>query len=311
MSSRDLLERKMTALEEQLRQLQEEVGVLRREVEGRDHPVTRLLAQRGLQILSHGDRGQLLFPHDLPEDQKTRFFHLMRRYSFRLFLRDLIQNPRGNHMRALTRYCSLKTVRVYMKELEEMGIVEFTAQGAYHLRRTRMPSFGPTLEWYVSEILQRDFLSPALFNVKLKNTRFGGDYDVIGNVGHRLLYLEAKSSPPRGVELPNVISFLKRLGDLQPNVAIFLVDTELRMKDKIAPLFTEAIDQAGLSKDIPPVERMVDEIFHVGHVIYMTNSRRGIYSNLRKCIHDFLRQSGPGTLTVTGFFEKWNTDPGG
>ncbi len=304
MNDRNPLERKVTALEAQLKELKEEVDGLRRQLEDREHPVKRLLAQRGLRILSHGDTGQLLFPHDLSENERTRFFQLMRRYSFRLFLRDLIQNPSGSHMKLLTRYCSLKTVRGYMKELEGMRIVETPHQDGYRLRRMHIPSFGPTLEWYVSEIFQREFLSPALFNVKLGDTRFGGDYDVISILGHRLLYVEAKSSPPRGVELSNITSFLKRLGDLQPNVAIFLVDTELRMKDKIAPLFAEALHGAGLQKDLPPVERLVHEIFHVGHMIYMTNSRRGIYSNLRMCIHDFLRYSGIKRRPAATFFKN-------
>jgi hypothetical protein len=141
----------------------------------------------------------------------------------------------------------------------------------------------------VSEILQREFMAPALFNVRLQNTRHGGDYDVIALVSGHLVYVEVKSSPPRGVELPAVSAFLNRLRDLQPRVAVFLVDTELRMKDKIVELFTEALAVDRELTESYEVERLVDEIFHIRHAVYLVNSRKGIYSNLRCCFRDFLR----------------------
>jgi Holliday junction resolvase-like predicted endonuclease len=182
----------------------------------------------------------------------------------------------------------MRTVRAYLKDLAELGIVVFDGDRSYRLISKQISSFGPTLEWYVSEILQREFMAPALFNVRLQNTCHGGDYDVIALVGGHLVYVEVKSSPPRGVELPAVSAFLNRLGDLQPQMAVFLVDTELRMKDKIVELFSEAVavdhEPAGLYE----VERLVDEIFHIRHAVYLVNSRKGIYSNLRTCFRDFL-----------------------
>ncbi len=141
----------------------------------------------------------------------------------------------------------------------------------------------------MSEILQREFMAPALFNVRLQNTRHGGDYDVIALVSGHLVYVEVKSSPPRGVELPAVSAFLNRLGDLQPRLAVFLVDTELRMKDKIVELFAEALAVDHEPAESYEVERLVDEIFHIRHAVYLVNSRKGIYSNLRCCFRDFLR----------------------
>lgn len=299
----DILEKRLRALDEEVARLKEEVGALRRRLQGNLHPVEKLLAQRGLAILSHGAGAQLIVPPDLPEPQQTRFYHLMRRYSFRLFLRDLIQFPRGRDMSTLARYCSLRTVRAYLKELEDLGAVKISADGGYRLRRDQISSFGPTLEWFVSGILQRDFLSPALFNVKLKDTRHGGDYDVISLLADHLVYLEVKSSPPRGVERSNVLSFLKRLRDLQPHAAIFLVDTELRMKDKIVPLFEEALEEMAAQKELRTAERLVDEIFHLEHVVYLTNSRKGIYSNLRRCFRDFLRHAGTTSHSPAGIIE--------
>ena len=170
-----------------------------------------------------------------------------------------------------------------------MGVVEYGKSRSYRLLPQRISSFGATLEWYVSEILQREFMAPALFNVRLHHTHYGGDYDVITIVNGNLVYVEIKSSPPRGVELQAVSAFLNRLQDLQPHMAIFLVDTELRMKDKIVPLFAEALKAHANRAESCPISRLVNEIFHIRHAIYLVNSRNGIYTNLRTCFRDFLQ----------------------
>ncbi|GLI35844.1 cell division protein ZapB [Desulforhabdus amnigena] len=282
------LEQEVEALKASVAQLQQEIQALRQEQALRAHPVEEALGQRGLPVFFHGDQSQIIFPPDFSSLQKERFYRLMRRYSFRLFLRELIQAPEGSDWRALNRYCSLKTVRSYMKELSHMNIVELLPDFGYRLRSSPIPSFGPTLEWYVCEIFRREFLAPALFNIRLRQTRFGGDYDVISIVAGYLVYVEVKSSPPRGVESPAVIAFLNRIRDLQPHMAIFLVDTELRMKDKMVPLFEEAFEREHRNPEEWKAKRLVNEIFQIRHAIYLINSRKGIYSNLRHCFRDFL-----------------------
>ena len=65
----------------------------------------------------------------------------------------------------------------------------------------------------------------------------GGDYDVLGRLDGALVYLEVKSSPPKQVYDSEVRAFLDRVEDLAPDLAVFLMDTELRMKDKLVPMF--------------------------------------------------------------------------
>ncbi len=293
------LETEVEALKAAVSTLQNEVTALREEQRACRHPVEALLSQRGLPILAQGDLSQTLLPVNLSFHGKERFYELMRRYSFRLFLRDLIQFPKGPELGVLTRYCSLRTVRSYLKDLAELGIVTFGQDQPYQLISQQVSSFGPTLEWYVSEIFQREFMAPVLFNVRLQRTRYGGDYDVIAIVSGHLVYVEVKSSPPRGVELPAVSAFLNRLRDLQPHLAVFLVDTELRMKDKIVPLFVEALGAGDGPPESCPVSRLINEIFQVQHALYLVNSRKGITTNLRYCFRDFLRtRKKAGTLKL-------------
>ncbi len=254
------------------------------------HPVEKLLGQLGFPVLAQGGQSQLVFPPDISMSSLGQLYRIMRRYSFRLFIRDLIQMPEGDGLTPLTRYCSLRTVKSYLGILAEIGIVSLTGKG-YRLAR-KVPSFGPTLEWWVCEILRREFLSPALFNVKLQNTKFGGDYDVISIIAGHLVYIEVKSSPPRGVEHHEVDAFLGRVGDLEPSLAILFVDTELRMRDKLVPLLAEGLEREGKTGPDWAVLRLVNEIFHVRHSIYVINSRKGVYSNLRTCFRDFMLREG-------------------
>lgn len=290
------LEQEVEALRKEVSRLQEEVKALHQARMAEKHPVEVLLWQRGLPVLDHGDRTQVLLPANPSFSQTDLFYRLMRRYSFRLFLRELLQIPEGREASFLSRYCSEKTAKTYLENLSDLDVVRLHPDGSYEVVKRHVVSFGPTLEWYVSEIFQKEFLAPALFNVRLRNTQYGGDYDVITLLGEVLVYGEVKSSPPRGIELPAVAAFLDRLQDLQPHMAVFLVDTELRMLDKMVPLFAEALEKQGHFPDQWPVIRLVNELFHIRHSIYIVNSRNGIYTNLRLCLRDFLRYRGKAKI---------------
>ena len=283
----ELLQRQIAELKERMAAVESEVENLSSQTK---HPVEKLLRQLGFPVLAQGGQSQLIFPPDISMSSLGQFYRIMRRYSFRLFIRDLIQMPEGDGLAPLTRYCSLRTVKSYLGILAEIGIVSLTGKG-YRLAR-KVPSFGPTLEWWVCEILRREFLSPALFNVKLQNTKFGGDYDVISIMAGHLVYIEVKSSPPRGVEHQEVDAFLGRVRDLGPSLAILFVDTELRMRDKLVPLLAEGLEREGKTGPDWAVLRLINEIFHVRHSIYVINSRKGVYSNLRTCFRDFMLREG-------------------
>lgn len=276
-------------LKARVKRLEEEIAQFREEQKNKKHPVEALLGQHGLPVLTHGDQSRILLPPSASPSDRHHFYRLMRRYSFRLFLRDLINYPEGTDLTILTRYCSTKTVRSYLDTLSKLGIVSWDRTGNYRLIPHHITSFGPTLEWYVAEIFEREFLAPALHGVRLRQTECGGDYDVIGLMRGFLTYVEVKSSPPRGVEFPAISAFLERIRDLRPQVAVFLVDTELRMKDKMVPLFAEGLGRYGKNTRKYQVDRLVDELFHIHHAIYVINSRKGIYSNLRICFRDHLR----------------------
>lgn len=109
------LEAEMEGLKSSVSELQRQVTLLQGAWRAFGHPVETSLWQRGLPVIAHGDRSRTLLPPDLSPKEEERCYQLLRRYSFRLFLRDLIQVPEGTTPAALTRYCSMKTARAYLR----------------------------------------------------------------------------------------------------------------------------------------------------------------------------------------------------
>ena len=75
-----------------------------------------------------------------------------------------------------------------------------------------------------------------------------------------------------------ITAFFNRVEDLSPDIAVFFVDTELRMKDKIVPMFEDALLKR-YNKAVP-VERIVKELFHINKKIFIINSKGGITTNI-------------------------------
>jgi len=249
------------------------------------HPVELAMRQRGLQVTSFNPLGEVILPASNDPSIRLLYYKHLGRYSFRLFLRDLIHKGAGEDWRTISRYCSPRVAKSFIRFLKQAGLVDVDDNTfSYRYIGPSVRSFGATLEWYVAEIMRREFLAPTLFGVKFSETPHGGDYDVLSILQGHLVYIEVKSSPPRGVEKPSVEAFLKRLEDLSPELAIFLVDTELRMSDKIVVLFQEATGKE--------VKRMVKELFLMEGNVYIINTKKSISANLRKCFQHFFVSLG-------------------
>jgi hypothetical protein len=280
-----------------LRKLQEQVRKLGADVHSmQDHrpqglsELRGMLRRRGLNPYRENPVHHLLFPPTFSQEEKEQFYDLFKRYSFRLFLREVLNRKGGFRVSEVVRYSSPETGRKYLRSLRDLGLVEPFQGRVYRLRPLFTASLGPTLEWFMAELFRREFACPALYGLRCKGTRFGGDYDVIASMEGRLLYMEVKSSPPKNIEGDEVHEFVSRLEDLIPHLAFFFVDTELRLKDKIVPFFEaeqsaqRAWDQgAGL-----PVQRIADEIFFVPPRVYILSSKGSITKNIAACLkHHF------------------------
>ncbi len=252
-----------------------------------------LLKARGLQIFRKDPSDHLLFPPDVSSLRRSKLFDMMKRYSFRLVLRDVIKHQMRFAVDDLTHYCSREVAQSYTDFLLQLGIIEKIRNGSYRTRVSPLYSFGPTLEWFIAEMFTKDFASPARYGVSIRETPGGGDYDVIASWNRRLVYVEVKSSPPRGIEQREIGAFFSRIDDLVPEVAILFNDTQLRMKDKLVFMFEEELKRkhGRRSKTAYPVERLVDELFHVKNRIFIINSRKDVFQNFSICFRHYLRQA--------------------
>jgi hypothetical protein len=159
------------------------------------------------------------------------------------------------------------------------------------LKDTRISSFGETLEWFVCQILETEFYLPSLWGFRVKDNRGGGDFDVVALMEGSLVYVETKSSPPKHIEQRDIQAFFDRLEVLAPDLAIYLEDTQLRMKDKIAILFEKELRRRfGSSwRKRYPLNRLRREIFGIQDRLFITNSDPDLIANLDFCLGRYLR----------------------
>jgi hypothetical protein len=253
--------------------------------------VLRLIRGRGLQPAQYSKSAEFLKNIGIEQSPTIEnFYRLMKRYSVRLLLHDLLAIHQGAKLPDLLNYCSETSARNILKKLAKIGLVinhgdEFNLQIPKNIRA------GDLLEWFVASCLRREFGVSAIFNTSLRGGKAGGDYDVLGEWIGKLLLIEAKSAPPKGIHNAEISGFLQRIISLMPDIAIFINDTHLRVKDKIVLMFEEEmIQMKGIEslKEIP-VQRVSEQIFHLKHYIYIMNSKRGIRANLTEVFRDYLQ----------------------
>ena len=287
--------RELQSLKKRVQRLSRKIKTLKAIFLEDSSSVESLLKARGIKVFKKNPTERLFFPPGIIPLDKNRFYEMMKKYSFRLVLRDMIKHQDQFRIQDLTHYCSSRVVQGYCDQLYEMGAILKEGRGRYRTRVTPLYSFGPTLEWFIAEMFKREFASPAIYGVSVKKTPSGGDYDTIASWNRRLVYVEVKSSPPKGVESSEVKTFFSRIDDLLPEVAILFNDTQLRMKDKLVVMFEGELERryGGESKTLYPVERLVEELFHIQHRIFIANSKKDVVENFKICLKDHLRYGAP------------------
>ena len=287
----------MKEIEKILLQILTELQTLRQQVDGLRHPPLRsrkiieaMLRRRGIRELKYTPRNAITLPEASSQEVEDTFYHLMKKYSFRIFLRDLIQHITSLKPEHLCKYCSEQIARQYLNTLSQHGILRKSDPWTYTFVSGSHHNFGDTLEWFVAKVMEKEFHVPATWGNRLKNHKTGGDYDVIANVESHLVYIEVKSSPPKHIDIPEITAFMDRVNTLRPDVAIFLEDTHLRMKDKLVGMFEKEIrnrygDQVSQNYLLQRVHR---EIFSINKAIFITNTKPDLISNLEICLKHFL-----------------------
>jgi hypothetical protein len=266
--------------------LREEVKRLRKALNRQTLGLDMLLRHRGFSIYRREPADDLLIPQ---KKSQKKFYEMLHKYSFRLFLRDVIKHQQLFTLEQVTWYATPSITKEYLDYLVSLRLVKKTENG-YILARGPIRSFGETLEWYVAEVFKREFGSAAVWGVKFKRPRVGGDYDVIAKIDGALFYVEVKSSPPKQIYDSEITAFFDRVADLAPAIAIFLMDTELRMKDKLVPMF-----EAELARRFaypPLITRLQRELFYIQDRIFLVNAKESIIQNIEQVVSWYYQKAG-------------------
>jgi hypothetical protein len=271
--------------EGELEALRGEIKRLRRALTELTPGLEEILRRRGFRVYKKEPSEDLLIPS--PE-RIEKFYETMKRYSFRLFLRDVIKHQDSFSEAQVARYATADVTRDYMDYLLETGLAEEAGADLYRLVKRPVKSFGETLEWFVSEVFKREFSFESIWGVKFKRPKVGGDYDIIAKIDGSLLYMEVKSSPPKQIYSGEITAFMDRVEDLSPEVSIFFLDTELRMKDKIVPMFEEELKRRHSVQ--PKILRMEKELFHIMDNIFIINVKDSLTGNIEKVLSRHFRR---------------------
>ncbi len=244
-----------------------------------------MLKRRGLEPFRLVGRRSVIRPREAEHDEA--YFQRLKRYSFRLVLRDLIARP-GTEPDRFTRFCSPATIGSHLAFLSKIGLVQSWRRG-YRLTIPSVRSFGETLEWFAARLLEQEFQCETLWGVRVRGREPGGDYDLLARIEHELLYVEMTSSPPKHIYQRDVAAFFNRISHVAPHLAVYFVDTELRMTDKLVPLFEAELRarHGTRSRTRFPVTRLRGELYHVNHRIFLINSKRSLTANFECCFKDY------------------------
>ncbi|MGE5173113.1 MAG: hypothetical protein ACM3MD_04715 [Betaproteobacteria bacterium] len=263
---------------DELAYLRAEVKRLRKALSLQSPRIDVLLRRRGFKIYKKEPADDLLIPS---KKYLNDYYKMLHKYSFRLFIRDVIKHQELFTLEDVARYATPSVTREYLDYLQSIKLIKKRTKG-YALARGPITSFGTTLEWYIAEVFRREFGEGAVWGVKFKRPRVGGDYDVIAKLDGSLLYIEVKSSPPKQIYDSEIMAFLDRVADLAPAIAVFLMDTELRMKDKLVPMFEKELQKR--YKVPPKVVRMERELFQIEDRIFIVNAKESIIQNIEKVV---------------------------
>lgn len=257
-------------------------------VEQRPQDVIRtIINQRGLRYAGDSPVESVLLPASQDPAALEEYLRYLKRYSFRILLRDVIKCRASFCAQDLLHYCSPRKAQRYLDYLQRAAIVEPTGTDSFRLRNTAVYSFGDTLEWYVAQVFAHAFAATVAWDVKVYDLPAGGDFDVIATLGNLLIYVETKSSPPKNIHQPAVAAFFDRLEALAPDVGIFLVDTHLRLADKINKMVRHELKRRAGDRDGVGLVQLRRGVYAASPGLFVINSKPDLTLNLRLCLRHF------------------------
>ncbi len=247
-----------------------------------------MLVRRGLTpSLARPD---LPFDLALPRPALDAIAARLDHYAFRLFLRGAILAPAGFRPTEASRYLDVAGARGLAEDCVALGLAERRPGGRYRLL-VRARSFGGTLEWWLARRLSARLGLEAVTGVRTGAAGVGGDLDVVAAAEGKLLYLEAKSGPPKHLTAAEVGAFLRRVCTVRPDLTLFVMDTALRLSDKVLPMFADGLARDGAAP--APPRRLVRETWALTPHLYLVSAKEDLVENACRAVADGLKALAP------------------
>jgi hypothetical protein len=247
-----------------------------------------MLVRRGLHPRT--SRPDLPFDPGLPEEALDGISARLGHYAFRLFLRGAILAPAGFLPAEASRYLDPDQALAMAEDCVAMGLAEPRPGGRYRLV-TRARSFGGTLEWWVAREIRSRLGFDVAMSVRSGARGVGGDLDLVAAAEGKLLYAELKSGPPKHLTDAEVEAFLLRLRIVRPDLSLFVVDTALRLADKVLPMFVEALAR-GRATLVSP-RRLFRDTWALTPHLYLVSAKEDLIDNACRAIAEGLRELSP------------------
>lgn len=222
----------------------------------------RTLKLRGYIVTESCSLNRVILPKRQDVKIYEKYYQLLFHYRFRRLISDLIQIKSSGFidLDLLFTKWRWEEISEYFNFLENSGILERIGD-KFYFTYDNLDNFGETLEWFIAQILKKEFCIPAFWGVKLLDISGGGDFDILGLIENYLLYIECKTSPPNNVRLRDLWEFLRRREVLGSQLTIFLIDTTLKVERNI----------------IDNVKMLLDKRFSINKKNEVIKEKEGIY----------------------------------
>lgn len=249
------------------------------------------LRRRGWRVGRYSPLDKVLLPRSEADPASLdRYYEDLRHYHFRRLLQEAAEQRVLSQaaVRKLENRWQTEVVAHTFNRLVEYGFLD-RARRTLIFTAPKIRTFGATLEWFVAQVLSREFLAPAEWDVRLRETQRGGDFDVVTVIDGRLGYVECKGSPPYNISVDALAQFLDRTRRLAPDFAVLLVDTTLRINRNIIDNLVHLVrpDRAFMH----PAEGVWE--LREMRPLFVVTSHRSLVANVGRCLRLFYtRQLG-------------------
>ena len=179
--------------------------------------ISRMLKQRGYEVISEGADRDILLPHHEDEELigsfKVILYNLMRRDNIRKALRDWAYG--NDSLEQGARHY----IESYVDICGRLGTLDIDGP------EKRQSRYAHTFEWYMSELLRREFAARASgFSLRLKDGDPNDEFDCVALFDGGVVFVECKTG--KGDIYPEIAKFIKRDAELDAKYSCFVFDRD-------------------------------------------------------------------------------------